>query len=223
MKNKYIEFQFHIRFSNQKSLPFFHKEKGGEGEKSSLKQWKSEKFQYFKNSPKSGGKSRTIATIVSIRGNTVSSAPKHLKTTDASRRAKVIIHLLLLGIIHLSRIFHTVVHGSWSRAAWQTRQICSPNRSSNIGRAIYPCQVDQCPVQTTIHQPLHCGHFGLSRLSKRLRFRISSAREADFHSPLLFKQKATKVSRFSFRRVRFEWIWSFAYNSSNYITYNGFV
>lgn len=129
--------------------------------------------------------------------------PKHLKTTDASRRAKVIIHLLHPRIIHLSRIFHTVVHGSWSRAAWQTSQICSPNRSSNIGRAIYPCQVDQCPVQTAIHQPLHCGHFGLSRLSKRLRFRISPAREADFHSPLLFKRKPTKVSRFSFRRVRF--------------------
>lgn len=58
-------------------------------------------------------------------------------------------------------------------------RICSPNRSSNIGRAIYPCQVDQCPVQTAIHQPLHCGHFGLSWHSKRLRFRISS----DFHSP----------------------------------------
>lgn len=61
-------------------------------------------------------------------------------------------------------------------------RICSPNRSSNIGRAIYPCQVDQCPVQTAIHQPLHCGHFGLSWHSKRLRFRISS-RGSDFHSP----------------------------------------
>lgn len=68
-----------FQFSNQKFLPFFHKEKKGGWKKSSLKRQKSEKFQYFKNPVQ-----REIPDNSHKRfDRTGTPCPFHLKTTGS--------------------------------------------------------------------------------------------------------------------------------------------